>query len=115
MNEPTKGLAEIMSGMPTYVTVSGAHADAADRLVVVFDFSLAGFGFGEIAMVQTAEHLYVDSECMGPEKVLGFFRLLLERATFDTDQDPEAHKRYNEVMGRACGPRCGVCHREPSP
>ena len=104
----------MLDGLLTYVGLSYAYMEG-ERKTVVFDFSVTGFGFGELTLVQEPSGLYVDSECILQAGVNNLLRLMLETATYDTDKDPIKHRRYNEAMHRTCGESCRVCHPEPSP
>lgn len=80
------------------------------RITVVFGFSEAGFGFGEIAIVQTDGHIFIDTEYMKKETVVRLLTKLVACAITDTDQDRDRHKLYSEAMGRECGDQCDVCN-----
>jgi hypothetical protein len=115
-------LQKAMDGLPTNVTLSFASmkrregiADddwetPPEKVVVVLAFSEKGFGFGEVAITQTSEGVFVDTECMNLERVKRYFSALLDKAILDTDSDPVRHALYNRVKGRSCGPRCKVCN-----
>jgi hypothetical protein len=123
-----KTLKEIMAGIPTKVTLSyGSHKAGApqeglhpleippEEVVVVFQFSETGFGFGEITIVQTQKGVFVDTECMGREKVQQYLSAFLASAILDTDVDPEKHALYNEERGSRCGGGCRVCFPDGDP
>jgi hypothetical protein len=83
-----------------------------EMVMFVLQFSESGFGFGEVAIKQTAQGVFVDTECMGVDRVKKYLAALVDSAITDHDQDPEKHALYNEVMGRGCGARCRVCFPE---
>lgn len=82
------------------------------EVVVVLQFSEKGFGFGEIAIHQTPEGVFVDTEHMSLDRVKRYFNELLDSAITDNDMDPVKHALYNKVTRRQCGPACPVCNRE---
>lgn len=109
---------EILDGMPTDVALSyarctpaasGDREDAPLEVVVVLQFSERGFGFGEITLKQTAEGVFIDTECMSPERVKRYFCELLGKAITDAETDPGRHALYNRVMNSCCGEACAVC------
>jgi hypothetical protein len=117
-----KTLEQVMECLPTQVSLSYGSCVAGEpkegqhplevppkRVTVVFQFSEKGFGFGEIAIVQTPQGVFVDTECMNPDRVKKYLASLVDSATHDTEQDPEKHALYNQVMGRSCGGRCLAC------
>lgn len=101
-------LDKMFKALPTAVRLAAPSEQG--RAVAVFEFSQRGFGFGEVAIVQTADGAYVDSECMGRDKVMELLRIYLDGAIFDTDTDPAKHMAYNAARGSVCGPGCRVCH-----
>lgn len=116
---------EILKGLPTHVALRFADCKAGvpkegehewdtppESVVVGLQFSESGFGFGEVVIMQTAQGVFVDTECMGVDRVKKYLAALVDSAITDHDQDPEKHALYNEVMGRGCGPRCRVCFPE---
>lgn len=115
-------LKELMDKMPTAVSLGYARSEPSaepseedpcpppKEVVVVLSFSEKGFGFGEVTVVQTAEGVFLDTECMSLERVKRYFAALLDQAITDGDEDPEKHRLYNRVMQRTCGDHCGVCH-----
>jgi hypothetical protein len=103
----TTAIEKMMASLPTHVGFGHASSEGG-RQTVTLDFSQKGYGFGAVTFVETVDGLFVDTETMGTEKVIELLRLMLERAVLDVDQDPERHRQYNEVMGRACG-SCPVC------
>jgi hypothetical protein len=109
-----KTLKEIMGSMPTRTSLTfasfestGKEDEVPKRISAVFSFSKQGFGFGEVAVVTDADgQTYIDSESMNKETLAGIFQALLDDAIFDTDEDPERHRKYDLVMGRQCGRSC---------
>lgn len=85
------------------------HEATPERVSLVLAFSESGFGFGEIAIVQTVDGVFLDAEYMSVERVKRYLSALIDKAITDTDKDPERHALYNKVMGRSCGPGCKVC------
>ena len=83
-----------------------------DEVVMVLSFCEKGFGFGEIAIKQTPSGVFVDTEMTSLNRVKKYFEQLLDKAILDTNDDPEAHKRFNEVMGRRCAGSCTVCFEQ---
>lgn len=79
------------------------------RARITFSFSEPGFGFGEISILQTEDKVFIDTECMGREKVMQYLKEFVDRAIVDTDQDPLAHAEYNEQRGRWCHDQCPAC------
>lgn len=95
-------LQKILDKMPTYCAVTYARGDKIEpeeldeigmpkfkRLVVGFNFSEAGFGFGEIVIVvdpATGKH-YIDAETMSREHVKALLGLMVDNAILDTDPD----------------------------
>jgi hypothetical protein len=123
---------KILDGLPTSVSLAFAsskfkqaentkplsdgefeeHDDSPpEDVTVVLQFSEKGFGFGEIAIRQTPEGVFLDTEYMNLEKVKKYVNLLLDQAVLDIDQDPQRHILYNRVMGRSCG-NCIICNPE---
>ena len=115
-------LRKVMDGLPTNVALTFAsmkrREDVPDddfetppeQVTVVLSFSEKGFGFGEVAIKQTAEGVFLDTECMSVERVKRYLMALLDKAIVDTDDNPERHALYGKVMGRSCGPGCKVCN-----
>jgi hypothetical protein len=115
-------LREVMDGLPTNVTLTFAsmkrregvaeddYETPPEQVTVVLSFSEKGFGFGEVAIKQTAEGVFLDTECMNVERVKRYVMALLDKAITDNDNDPERHALYGRVMGRSCGPACKVCN-----
>lgn len=114
-----------MKGLPTQVTLwyasrkngkakKGQHAFEVppEEVVVVFNFSESGFGFGEIAIKQTKDGVFIDTECMGKDAVKRYLGMLVDSAITDHDKDPVKHGRYSKAMGRSCGPACSACFPE---
>lgn len=62
---------------------------APQTSVALFSFSKEGFGFGQIAVEYNhkLKRSYIDSECMGRERVREFFNHLIDSSIFDTDTD----------------------------
>jgi hypothetical protein len=83
-----------------------------EKVVFVLQFSESGFGFGEVTIMQTAQGVFVNTECMSLDRVKKYLAALVDSAITDNEQDPEKHALYSEVMGRGCGPRCRVCFPE---
>ena len=77
--------------------------------VVGLSFSERGFGFGQICLFQSPEGAFIDTECMGREKVLQYLTVFLNSAILDTDQDPERHAAYNRARRRTCYDACPAC------
>lgn len=42
--------------------------------------------------------------------MIKYLTTFVENAITDGDEDPDKHRKYNEVMGRRCGEHCAVCH-----
>jgi hypothetical protein len=116
---------EVLKGLPTHVSLCYADSKAGvpkdggrewdtppEMVVVGLQFSESGFGFGEITIKQTAQGVFLNTECMSSERVKKYLAALVDSAITDNDQDPEKHALYNEVMKRGCGPRCRVCFPE---
>lgn len=115
--EREKRFQEIVDGMPTHVLPSFARMsevkdveDAPDEIVMGFSVSEKGWGFGEFVIALRQGKVFIDTEYEGGERIVEFVKRMVASAVLDTDQDPERHKLYNEVMGRRCGESCGVCH-----
>jgi hypothetical protein len=53
--------------------------------------------------------VFLDTEHISLDRVKHYFEALLDKAILDTDNDPERHRLYNQVMGRQCGDSCQVC------
>ena len=110
-------ISEIMGGLPTRVELMGAYEksnssdpeDAPEEVIVVFNFSEKGFGFGEFCIKQTPDGVFVDTEAMGIAKIKKYIGLLLDTAIADTESDPDKHARYCKAMSRMCGPACPQC------
>lgn len=115
-------LKEILDTFTTHVSLSYASYKAGipeegqhewdvppEEVVVGLQFSEKGFGFGEVAIKQTARGVFVYTEHMNLARVKKYLNILLRSAITDTDQDPEKHALYNQVMGRRCGEQCLVC------
>jgi hypothetical protein len=119
--DSTSTLQNVMDGLPTNVALSYAHTKKRDgvasddfestpkEVVVVLTFSEKGFGFGEVAIMQTDDGVFVNSECMSRDRVRRYLLALLDNAVFDTDTDPDHHALYNRVMGRTCSDGCLIC------
>lgn len=114
-------LKKILDSCPSYCEIGYARSDMKDpdehgmkrpdRAVVVLSVGKTGWGFGEFSFVQDENgKLFVDTECTSLKTAIGIITEWLGTATTDWDEDPEKHKRYNEVMQRSCGERCKVCY-----
>lgn len=115
-----KALQGVLDGMSDDVRLTHARCECAEtkthpskEVTVVLSFSERGFGFGEVAMVQTPDGLFMDGEYMSNERIKRYFCSLIDNAVRETDQDPGRHALYNRVMGRRCGTACQVCHPDP--
>jgi hypothetical protein len=72
MDEETKkprvDIQQVLDGMPSFVSLTYGRTekvrDTDQRTTVVFNFSEKGFGFGEFALVETPEGVFIDTECM---------------------------------------------------
>ena len=116
-----------LAGLPTRVTLTyasfkpGPPSESKDpvqlaidepppeEVVVCLQFSEAGFGFGEVAIRQTSEGVFLDTEHMSVERVKRYFAALFDSAITDTETDPARHKLYNKVMRSECGEVCEIC------
>ena len=116
---PNDEVSSLLSQFPTYVSLArgftrGGSDDPEgpppDEVVAVFQFSEKGFGFGEIALIQTKEGCFIDTEHMSRETVKRFLGMLIDGAVTDTDTEPEKHLLYNRVAGRRCGGQCEICY-----
>lgn len=120
-----KSLQELMADIQTQVSLryasytkgtpkEGEHELDAEPEHVMFSigFSEKGFGFGEVTFQQTPKGLFLDTECMDPERVKRYLCMLVDKAIKDTDEDPEKHALFCEQWSRVCGPRCAVCYPE---
>jgi len=79
------------------------------EVTIVLSFSEKGFGFGEVTIKKHPKGVCVDTERMSLERVKKYLSSLVDGAVLDTDDDPDKHRLYNEVMGRRCGLGCPVC------
>jgi hypothetical protein len=112
----------IVDKLPTSVKLTYARAEwhedsreddpeaSPKKVVVVLSFSEKGFGFGEVAIIQTDEGVFIDTEHMTMERVKWYFNALLDQGITDMDMDPERHALYNKVNRRTCGDGCTVCN-----
>lgn len=80
-----------------------------EEIVVMFQFSEKGFGFGNVTIKQTPAGVFIDTECMSLDRVKKYLALFVDSAITDNDQDPEKHALFNRTMGRSCGERCKIC------
>jgi hypothetical protein len=123
-DQQAKDVQALFDQMPDHTSLSFARGDFAPpandeeedfpkplRLVAVFSFAETGFGFGEITVVTGPDgRTYMDTEYTDKETVKRILGRLVDTAVTESDQDPAAHKKYNEIMGRTCSERCKVCH-----
>lgn len=112
---------KILDGFPSYCEIRYARSDenkndehgmsTPEKAVLVLSVGKKGWGFGEFSFVQDENgKLFVDTECTSLETAVGIITDWLKTATTDWEEDPEKHKRYNEVMQRSCSDRCKVCN-----
>ncbi len=114
-------LTELFRNLPWQVSLETAyHKESGEtepetgrpiieEATACFSFSEPGFGFGEFAIVQRGNEVFIDAETMSKERVMKYLERLIDNAILDTDDDPMRHKRYNEVMKRTCGEGCKIC------
>ena len=80
------------------------------KATLVIAVSEPDWGFGEFAFVQDETgQLFLDTECSGRERVQEMVAAWISSAIIDSDQDPDKHRRYCEVMQRTCGDGCEIC------
>ncbi|MHB8107911.1 MAG: hypothetical protein ACYDH4_10885 [Candidatus Cryosericum sp.] len=82
--------------------VLGIEQPPPKRVVIALEFSVQGFGFGEVTLIQTPKGVFLDTERMSLERVKKYFAMLLDGAITDWEEDPEKHKLYDEETGRGC-------------
>jgi len=116
-----KRVRELLRQVPSYAYFCWARQEANDdaglapipmprKLSIGLAFGEPGFGFGEFTFVQDLEgQVYIDTECTSRKTLQRMLSRLLESAIFDTDQDPERHRKYNANRGRRCARSCAVC------
>lgn len=114
MADESKNFQKILDGCPTYATLSyGSFKGTGEqnelgfekpkRVAAVFDFSIEGFGFGELTLVRDENgQMYIDTECMSKERVKSILCHIVDSAITDREEDPERHIQYHEVMGGFC-------------
>lgn len=122
MHKHKANLQEFLDKVPVYTKITfvkqenTGEIDVAGcpipkRIVITISFGETGFGFGEIAIIQDeAGQVFLDTESMSKKTVLHLLGRLIEGAIDDRDEDPERHRKYNEVMQRTCGDSCKVCN-----
>lgn len=82
-----------------------------ERATLVLGVSSPKWGFGEFTFIQDEKgQLYLDTECSSVDTVIEALAEWIKGAITDHNQDPEKHKRYNEVRGSVCGEHCKICH-----
>jgi hypothetical protein len=91
------------------VQLTYANLDQDKKVTIIFSFFEEGFGFGEIAIKQTSDGLFIDTERMSLDRVKKYLTLLLDSAILDTDDDPIKHAKFNAAMGRRCNGSCIAC------
>lgn len=88
------------------------YGEIPDKAVFVLHVSRKGWGFGEFAFAQDEDgQLYIDTEC-SPSILKQVINDWIDSAILDTDEDPEKHRKYNQVRGRHCGEGCKVCDEQ---
>lgn len=107
-------LQRVLDGFPddvklSYASMMGVPGEDPDEVILIVSFSERGYGFGEIAIVQTPEGTIIDAETASLARVKKYFDALLDNAILDTDMDPTRHKLFNRIRGRRCGELCEVC------
>jgi hypothetical protein len=123
MSKPKPDITPFLNALPSVVSLRYARMEEKDeydasgaplpkKIVLVFSFSEKGRGFGEFAIVQTDEGVFVDTEHDGIEQVKTYLSQLLDGAITDVDTDPEKHALYCRVMRQTCGPACLGCNHE---
>lgn len=119
-NKDKNDLDKILDSFPTSCKIDYAHCisnendeygiEPPDKATVVLSVSKTGWGFGQFAFVQDKDgQLYINTECSNLETVIEAVTNWIKSGITDWDDDPERHKRYNEVMKRSCGDWCKVC------
>ena len=118
----SNSLDEVLEKCPTHIVLGYCHStydkDAENvytppkRVVITVLYSEKGVGFGEFAIIQTDKGVFIDTETSGKEELKRYLSMLIDKAIDDTNDNPEEHNLYNEVMGRRCGQSCTVCNDE---
>ena len=131
----TPSAQDVFAGMPSMTRLSFAHCDPGEpvepepgtavqfaidepdaaRVVVVFQHSAPGWGFGDFTIIQTPKGVFIDTERTNIERVKAAICAYLDTAITDHDEDPERHKAFMEALNGHCGPACRVCNPKVSP
>jgi hypothetical protein len=109
----------ILDDMPTHIYLGYGktvppNVDTSvrmpERVVAIFNFSVKGFGFGEITIITDEDgKTFIDTENMGADTAIHFLKQLVENSILDTEQDPEKHAKYIEARVQTCGDHCIPC------
>ena len=119
-----KKFSDIVANIPAYCEIRYANTiydetktieytgePLLKRASIVLAVGKPGWGFGEFTFIQDENgKLFLDTECSKVDTVIEALTEWIKGAITDHDQNPENHKRYNEVRGSICGEHCKICH-----
>lgn len=106
----TTRLKDVMRNLPWSVRLeTGYHKESGEthpetgepiiaEATAVFSFSEPGFGFGEFAIVQRGDEVFIDAETMNRATIMKYLERLVDNAILDTEKDPVKKARYEAVM-----------------
>jgi len=104
---------ELFGDVESQVSLSFARTDENGDKTIGLNFLLKNYGFGDFTIRQKKDGaVFVHSERSNPEAVIYAFAVLIKKAIFDWEQDPEKHLLFNKNMNvYGCGCGCGFSRK----